>query len=272
MKVGKMLNHQGYTDIVNTLPLINYYLKTYDRVDMLVREEVTGMINYYLQQFDGAATVTYGPIHIVDGGPSKWSDIFSINPTDDILFTGCYDQHRTDKYKNNFEIREREKNNHGLGMDNPDSWWHRGGFLEAFYTTYDVDYIERIDSFNLRRDHDLESKLYKKFKANHCTGDYVLVHEDVARDVRVVTKPPSPNIKSFNLNQSSCTFFDFIQILINAKEMHMIDSSWAAVCYLLDCKFGLFKNIPITITCLPPRDYHNMFTSPKELDNWFIRP
>lgn len=257
MKIGKLLHHQGYTDIINTLPLINYHLKTYDKIDMLVRQEVKDMVDYYLNQFDGKATATYAPKWQVDGGPEKWSDIFEINDSDDILFTGCHDVHRTDEYKDTFLHRKERMS----------AWWGQGGFVEAFYTTYDIDYEEKINSFNLLRDLDVEAKLFKKFKDTHCNGDYILVHDDDIRNVRISNTPS--NIKQFNLNQSTSTFFDFIQILTNAKEIHVIDSSWAAICYLLDGKLGLLKDIQVYVSC--PRRYVDMFTKPLKLDNWTVK-
>jgi hypothetical protein len=63
-------------------------------------------------------------------------------------------------------------------------------------------------------------------------------------------------------------FFDMIRVLQNAKEIHMIDSVWAAVCYSIDARYGLLSHIPIYIYC--HRGFRQMFTEPKTLPNWTI--
>ena len=66
----------------------------------------------------------------------------------------------------------------------------------------------------------------------------------------------------------SDVFFDYIKVLENAKSIHLIDSVWAAICYLLDAKYTLLKNIDVNVHCL--RGYEEMFIEPKKLPNWKI--
>ena len=71
----------------------------------------------------------------------------------------------------------------------------------------------------------------------------------------------------FDKNMSD-VFFDYIKVLENAKSIHLIDSVWAAICYLLDAKYTLLKNIDVNVHCL--RGYEEMFIEPKKLPNWKI--
>jgi hypothetical protein len=59
---------------------------------------------------------------------------------------------------------------------------------------------------------------------------------------------------------------DIAIIIKNAYEIHVIDSSWAAFIYLLDCKYRLFKDKRIYL--YPLRNYKKMFQDPIQLDNW----
>ena len=75
--------------------------------------------------------------------------------------------------------------------------------------------------------------------------------------------------KFVDLNKATNTFFDYIKILENSKEIHLLDSVWGVFVYQIDAKYGLFKNIPITTHCL--RGYIPMFTEPIKLNNWIIK-
>ena len=85
--------------------------------------------------------------------------------------------------------------------------------------------------------------------------------------------PPKPLNK--DTNSDPALFFgiyninDYIKILENSKEIHLLDSVWGVFVYQIDAKYGLFKNIPITSHCL--RGYMPMFTEPIKLNNWIIK-
>jgi len=127
--------------------------------------------------------------------------------------------------------------------------------------------LNRINYFNLNRNIELEEKLYNDFISTH-GNDYVLYHEDAGRDIILDKNNFNSNYRWIDLDKTTYTFFDYIKILENSKEIHLIDSVWAAIVYLLDSRYGLFKHIPIRVNCL--RGYKPMFLEPIKLDNWEV--
>ena len=210
---AKLYFHQGWTDIINCLPLINYYSKNYGKLDVIMREDSKDLVDFYLKQFNNVNAL-YMDKKILDSNFN-----LPINENDSLLFFGMHDRFRNDDKKNSF-----------LNYD--------GFFVEKFYTPYGVPYVERVDSFGILRDKTLEDNMYKKIIGDY-TGDYVVVHEDTERGLSLVTE--EKDIKIIKLNGASDIFFDYIKILKNAKSIHLIDSVWAAICYLLDSKYGIFK-------------------------------
>lgn len=63
-------------------------------------------------------------------------------------------------------------------------------------------------------------------------------------------------------------FFDTIQVLENALEIHLLDSVWGAFIYQLDAKYKLFQNKKIVLYA--KRGYIKMFEEPIKLTNWII--
>jgi hypothetical protein len=139
-------------------------------------------------------------------------------------------------------------------------------FVESFYTPYDIDYSNRVSMFEFDRDLNLEEFTYSKFVEEH-GNDYVLYHglnDSVISSIR----DKHPTSKLVDLNKSTNTFFDYIKILQNAKDIHVLDSVWGAFLYQVDSKYELFNHITISTYCL--RGYSEMFLKPKTLTNWQI--
>lgn len=241
--VGKMFFHQGWTDIINCLPLINYHSKKYEVVDIIIREDAKDLLDFYLTQFNNVNAV------YMDKKDLDSLKNLPVGHDDTRLFFGINDWLRLDSYKESFS-KERY-----------------GGtfFVEKFYIPYDIPYEERINSFNITRNYKLENETYEKVIGDY-DGEYVVVHEDTERGLSLGIE--DKDIKVIKLNRVSDVFFDYIKVLENAKSIHLIDSVWAAICYLLDAKYALLKNIDVNVHCL--RGYEEMFIEPKELPNWKI--
>ena len=240
---AKIFFHQGWTDIINCLPLINYYSKSYDELELIIRKDSKDLIDFYISQFDNVKPI-YLDKSILD---SNSKTIRKISGKKNLLFFGGHDYLRTDNNKNSFAL-------------NPEKF-----FVEKFYTSYDINYIERVNSFNLKRNLKLEESTYKKVLGNY-KDKYIIVHEDTKRGLSII--PESKNIRCINLNGASSIFFDYIKILENAKSIYLIDSVWAAICYLLDSKYQLLRNVEVNVKCL--RGYKEMFLEPIELANWRV--
>lgn len=236
-----LLFHQGWTDIINSLGLITYYCKKYTKVVLLIRDDSKQLIDFYLRSCNNL-DVMYMEKSVLDN-QMMIKFILDNLITSEIKFSGigCHDVYRDDKYSGVFS-----KNNSMF-------------FVESFYESYDIPYKFRIDMFEIHRNIELENKIYNEFISKH-GDDYVLYHEVKDNYLGI--------LKTINLNQISGIYFDYIKVLKNAKEIHLLDSSWAAIIYLLDAKYKLFCHIKIVVYA--KRNYQEMFIKPVKLDNWTI--
>ena len=163
------------------------------------------------------------------------------------LYHGYWDRYRDDQYKEVFP--------------SPTNF-----FVEKFYVSYDIPYKTRVDQFSLKRNLEQENIVYEKFIKEH-GKIYSLVHEDPQRDLSIYLNGRQAN--RVNLNGASQVFFDWIKVIENAQEIHLIDSVWSAFIYQIDAKYRIFENIPIYIYCL--RGYEEMYQYPIALSNWKVK-
>lgn len=244
MKCGYLLFHQGWTDIINCLSLINYYLNNnYDLIYLIIRADSNKLIDYYVRSFGDKVIVIY-----VD--KSKYLDHANAisylrenncNLEHDFLFHGLHDILRKDNYAHKFNSND---------------------FVKSFYVSYGINYNERINSFVLQRDINLENKVYENFIKNY-GANYILHHE-----IKEIENKKNNNINVINLNDKTDIFFDYIKVLENSIEMHLLDSVWAAIVYHIDCKYKLFQNKKIYVYC--KRGHNKMYSEPLKLDNWIF--
>jgi hypothetical protein len=241
---GILYFHQGWTDIINCLALINYYCNKYDKIYLIIREDANELINFYTKNINNLQILYEEKINIDQNGIkyviNKYIDKYIYLENFDFLAIGCHDNIRKDSYQNKFRY-----------IDNC--------FVKGFYESYDILYIERVNSFNISRNYEIEDEIYNNFIENN-GKEYILYHE--------IIENYDTTKKIVNLNKISNVYFDYIKVLENAIEIHLLDSSWAAIIYLLDAKYGLFKNINIYL--YPKRGYSKMFLEPIKLDNWII--
>ena len=269
--------HQGWSDIVNCLSLINYYNNYYDEIYVIIRKDAKELVDYYIKSLQNVKIIYinnddgrfYGNFELSNDEEVKYlmseshnfHGTIQIGKNIDLLFHGEHDVYRMDHFRYNWYLRQNE---------NPP-----GSFLEKFYTIYNIDYLERINSFIFERDIDLEEKTYNKFISEY--GDkYVIYHDNptwnhmpqnIPTEIKFDNKLEGYNY--VNLNKKSDIFFDYIKIFQNAKEIHLIDSLWACIYYLIDSKYGIFKDKIINVYCYRGHDY--MFLYPKQNKNWIIK-
>jgi hypothetical protein len=260
--------HQGWTDIVICLSLINYYKTKYDEIFVIIRSDAKQFIDYYVRNLQGINIIYintdngryHGRISEVlsDGCSYDNNGNITINSNYDLMFHAEHDIYRKDQYRGYWYIPNKKASAH---------------FSESFYTYYDIDYNVRTDFFCIDRDLILEEKKYQEFIELH-GKDYILYHDDQNNEqhgqyhvsTRIEFKNLIENVSYVNLNKKSNIFFDYIKILQNAKEIHLVDSIWAAICYQLDCKYKIFENKNIKIYC--KRGHYSLFDSPVKLKNW----
>ncbi len=219
MKKGCLYFHQGWTDIINCLSLINYYVKSYNELVVIIREDSKPILDYYINGLKNVI-MYYVPKHVLD------TSMLQLPPGYDILFHGYHDRFRNDKYRDIFR--------HGNLY-----------YVEGFYEYYNISFMEKINCFELKRDLELEDSKYQEFISKY-GDDYILFHDDQNTPGGITGINLNDVLKDVpnkvNLNGITKNVFDYVKILENAKELHLGDSVWAITCYLLDTKYSLFKN------------------------------
>jgi hypothetical protein len=246
-RIGILYFHQGWTDIINCLSLINHYCKLYDTIYLIMRKDAKQIIDFYTKDLKNIKIVYEAKIILDKQNPLQYfktknnelANELTLNNID-ILGIGVHDKSREDEFKNKF------KNNSNF-------------FVNAFYENYNIPYQTRIQDFTFNRNKELENNTYNEFIAIH-GKDYIIYHE--------VIEDYDKTKKIINLNGISSVFFDMIQVLENAEEIHLLDSVWGAFIYQLDAKYKLFQNKKIVLYA--KRGYHQMFTQPVTLPNWII--
>jgi len=239
IKEGLLYFHQGWTDIINCLSLINYYCKKYDIISLLIRSEAKEIIDFYTKNIKNIKIIYVPKPELDNINISKLKEDYNIQISDN-LFIGGHDNLRNDIYKDKFNL-------------NPMF------FVNSFYLNYNIPYITRINDFSFERDCEMEDKVYQDFIREN-GNEYILYHE--------VIKDYDKNKKIVNLNGISTIFFDMIKVLENAIEIHLLDSIWGAFIYQLDAKYKLFENKKIVLYA--KRGYSQMFNEPVKLKNWKI--
>jgi hypothetical protein len=247
MSKGLLLFHQGYTDIINCLGLINYYADKYDELVVLIRSEMQEFVSYFSKTLKNVKIEINNDII----GERLTKETVLKHQGATYLFHGQWDQLRNDSYKmvfiKNYNDEGSEKNN----------------FVNHFYRLYDIPTYVRFLSFTFMRDPILEDSFYTKH--NPKNTPYILIHEDKERNILCKYKQTLPVIE---LNKISNLFFDAIKLLENANEIYCIDSVWSAFLYCVDMRYQYFckRGIPIQIQC--NRGYTFMYEP--HLPNWTI--
>ena len=262
--------HQGWTDIIICFALINYYKERYDEITVLIRSDAQEIVDFYVRNMQGVRIVYLrtdnGRFHgnvfnstVINQVVYAGHDI--VIPNDwDIMFHAEHDRWRKDKYAGYWY--------------QPDAFKKPAShFSEMFYTFYDIEHMTRISYFNVDRDLELEEKTYQEFIKEH-GENYVIYHDDMENhthgshhvSTQIEFNNILPDCKYVNLNKKSKIFFDYIKVIQNAKEVHLVDSIWGTLCYQLDAKYGIFNGKEINLYC--KRGHNNLFLYPVKLDNW----
>lgn len=248
--------HMGYSDVFNCLSLIDFYREQYDEVIFVATPIHKKHVDYYIRNKTGVSAV-YGEAN------EHIAAQIAVNEKIDNLSIGFHDCTRSDCFKDSFSnaFHKTKKDEH---------------FAKLFYTLYDIPYDVKIDYFNLERDSFLEDKIYDDFVDIINSHKYVIYHSGDEDNIKQVMSR-NDNYSYINVNGKVNNIFSFIKVLEQSKELHLVDSAWASVVYLLDAKYGVFKDKEIFLYPYPTRsgglikDINvNILQSPKSLNNWKI--
>ena len=248
-KSAKVFINHMWTDNINQLGLISYYCSIYKKIYFFAWIEVRELLEFY---FKNTTNIEIIDIRF-DGTDIDFLSYKNEDSDIDTLVHGWNDYSRNDIYKDAHKIAEMHDNKN---------------FIKFFYEGYGIPLSYKIEYFNLERNYELENIRYNEF-INEFGNEYILYHE--IYDINNISDEYK-NKTIVNLNKRTNIFFDYIKILENALEFHFRDSSWAAICYHLDCKYKLFQNKKIYVYChrYSKVGYIAMFTEPIKLDNWII--
>lgn len=230
---GILAFHLGWTDIVNCLALINFHAKKVDRLYVLMRDDAKSFVSFYVRSLQNV-TCLYESKALLDGlntSPRMLQEyINALHRKENLnnlqlFFHGSWDRYRLDGFKHKFVSYRPECH-----------------YVQDFYEAYGVPYIEKVNSFQIDRDLDVEENEYKIFVEAYGV-DYVLKHDSEEMPIAV----NGVNVAAMNKNP-----FTFIKVVQNAKEIHIIDSFWASALYEIDAKYKLFSNQTINIYPFKP--------------------
>ena len=192
---GILLFHQGWTDLFNSLALINYYCNIFPHIYLIIRSDSKELIEFYTRNISNLSII-YLRLNVINSanlieylGNTEYNHI--LNKPYTLLFHGYNDYYRNDLYKNVY--KETPKN-----------------FVKNLYVKYDIPYITRINMFNVERDHQMEDEIYQSFITKHGTS-YILYHE-IIENINYNNESSSDSIPTIvNLNGLSNRFFDSLQ-------------------------------------------------------------
>jgi hypothetical protein len=266
---GILIFHQGFTDIFNCLGLIDYFLglKKYDKIYIILREEIKEAIDFFIKEKERTNIIpAYFTLEFInkilcsyinnktnydEKGPAKYFakllNIIDYEP----IFIGFADIYNWNTlYKSKF----------GNYMKNSPLLNNSSNFVKGFYDSYNIDYNLRYINFSFTRNIEEEDAVYNDFISKY--GEkYILNH-----NIDMIEN--KDNLPIINLDRITYKFFDYIKVLENSEELHLLDSVWGAFIYLLDCKYNLFNNRKIYIYC--KRNYSAMYLEPIQKENFIF--
>ena len=195
--IGILYFHQGWTDIINCLSLIDYYLDKY-QLHLIIRDDSKNLIDYYIGNKN--VIVHYINKNILDNtNINQTIEKFNLGNYE-TLFHGYHDKYNNIKNINKFK---------SLHIKN-------GNFVRYFFETYNIPFNVRINYFNIERKLLDENNIYEQFIKKY-GNNYILYH---GIDTNNIKNMNNENIIDINL--ISDIFFDYIKVIENAKELHLL--------------------------------------------------
>lgn len=96
-------------------------------------------------------------------------------------------------------------------------------FDHTFYKQALLNFDLRWSGFHINRDKNKEAEFFNRFGLN--PGAYIFIHEDKERAYGINERYLNKDIKRFYVNKNvTSNIFDYLQIIDNAAEIHVIES------------------------------------------------
>jgi hypothetical protein len=123
-------------------------------------------------------------------------------------------------------------------------------FDVLFYESVNIPFEKRFTDFYLKRDLDSENRLIEKLNPNK--EKYIFLHEDLSRGCkinrdRIINKNIKVIESAFNFtDQNKIPFFDYISLIEQAEEVHVMESSFKALIdSLIEKKDNMFLYVGV---------------------------
>jgi hypothetical protein len=257
-------HHQGYGDIFTSNSLCNYYSELNDEliiftsckhrkklIDSIYKgnDKIKCIIPSFIE-YNGYDTclecMTYGTSGMCYRDVNQKCKFIDYSPYSDCINI------KIGSFKNYSSWEEYVRNSFS--------------FSHAFYGYNGLSDDIRIDKFKINRDYDLENESYNE--SGLIGKDYIVIHEDVSRGITIDHTKINHGLM-YDLNDKSDIMIDQIKILENAKEIHLIDSSYSVMIYFLSFHNDKIKNIPKFLHKHPHNRDFNIYKQPVA-DNWYF--
>jgi len=273
--------HWGWTDFVISVSLVNYYKEVFDEVVILVFNEFVDFISLLfpdtkivsctnicnnIKSIDGEILIRdlymKDYIFLIDGHQSSQCLPFNLNYIlqnpktknqilNSILLSKTIHNKSCDGKELIFKIKELDSNH--------PTFDERVGF----YTLSYFDESDIIRYFNIIRNENIEEEKLNEYNLK----DYIVVNSiSSMKDDYFVGK----NV--FDLNFKSDLILDMLKIIENANEIHIYDSLYGTLIYLMYFKLDFFKNKKIYYHRYSRKKIHKFYNQNliKSSPDWII--
>jgi hypothetical protein len=239
MEICNIIPHQGYGDLFNLVGLINYYSTIYSKINVIVLDSERLELLNEIFKFKNNIDIKI-PIF------KNYEQTIHPETCINCMNYGNTGNNCRNKVKCKYINYNNSQVNIKIGSFNQIEKWFKFkesqfSFVHAFYNYLNLDPIIRINHFKLFNDKLLETSNYKKFISKYGVN-YILTHQDLNRNLKLNIPNPN-NLPIINLDKISKLMVDYIEIIKHSKEIHLIDSSWSVLIYLLTPEY--LSNIPI---------------------------
>jgi len=132
-------------------------------------------------------------------------------------------------------------------------------FIPAFYTYHNLPIEDSYRKFNV---------IIDPVSCPVPDTPYVVYHFQPSLPIKLTTQ-----LQQINLDNSSSDVLSSIPLIMNAREIHLVQSLYAVLIYLLQQRYGMFETIPIYVYPRAGSDliYENLCRNPS-LPNWVFVP
>jgi hypothetical protein len=192
-------HHLGMGDHILCNAIIRTYTEQYDKVYNFAKPRFANNVMYMYRDLSNVKIIPAEMVNV--------QTFMNFSPNNNYLILG----HTAEYF---------EKFNNGI-------YKH---FDEGFYIMANIPYSYKYDKFYLQRDLDSEKNTYYNILGLKDNEEYVFIHEDPDRNRLVKKEYINNKLKTIRSSDyKNINIFDFIYTIENAKEVHVMNSSFSCL-------------------------------------------